>query len=68
MKYDSYDFLTWQQLIKQCNKHDRPYRYEAIKAQIQSARINGRLSYREYNRAIAQLDYIMEGFTINEQD
>jgi hypothetical protein len=67
VKYDSYDFLTWQQLIKQCNKHDREYRYNAIKAQIQRARINGRISYREYNRAIAQLDYIMEGFIL-EQD
>lgn len=67
MKYDSYDFLTWQQLIKQCNKYDREYRYNAIKAQIQSARINGRISCREYNRAVAQLDYIMEEFTL-EQD
>ena len=67
MKYDSYDFLTWQQLIKQCNKYDRVYRYQAIKAQIQNARINGGISYREYNRAIAQLDCIMEGFTL-EQD
>ena len=67
MKYDSYDFLTWRQLIKQCKKYDRKYRYNAIKAQIQSARINGRISYREYNRAIAQLDYLMEEFT-HEQD